>query len=51
MSTYRFRIYLIDSEVYANNRTFDVSINADTVSQGQAILEAQYSGARVTWLG
>ena len=51
MFKYRYRIYLTDSRVYANNRTFDVSINADTVSQGQAMLEAQYSGARVTWLG
>ena len=51
MNTYRFRIYLIDNEVYANNRTFDVTINANTVSEGQVMLEAQYAGARVSWLG
>ena len=44
MFTYRYRIYLKD-------RTFDVVIETRTPSEGTAMLEAQYSGARVTWMG
>lgn len=43
MSTYRYRIYI-------NNRSFDVTQEAFTPSDGQTLLEAQYGG-RVIWMG
>jgi hypothetical protein len=43
MSKYQYRIYI-------DNRSFDVTQEAMTPSDGQTLLEAQYGG-RVIWMG
>lgn len=45
MYTYKFRVYL------TNGRTVDVTAQGNAPSTAQAMLEAQYSGCRVVWMG
>lgn len=45
MNTYKFRVYL------ANGRTVDVTGQGNCPSTAQALMEAQYAGCRVVWMG